>query len=207
MVRPPIVGVVGGGTASPEVYAFAVALGGLLARGGALVLCGGRSGVMEGAARGAREAGGRTIGILPMREGEGRGNPYLDCEIYTGLGDARNYVNAQTSDALIALEGEAGTLSEIALAIKLRVPVVYLRSWRFLHDQPAFRESYAETPEEAVETAFHRIGYRPGASFDQPLRYPLLQDQSRQREELEAFLKSERRVQGPTRKSAQEKDG
>lgn len=189
MVRPPIVGVVGGGTASPEVYALAVSLGGLLARGGALVLCGGRGGVMEAAARGAREAGGRTVGILPMGEGEGRGNAYLDCEIHTGLGDARNYVNARTSDALIALEGEAGTLSEIALAIKLRVPVVYLRSWRFLHDRPAFRESYAGTPEEAVEMAFRRIGYRPGARFAQPLRYPLLPDQRRQREILEAFLK------------------
>ncbi len=121
MLRLPILGVVGGGTALPgsETYELAVAVGRAAASRGALVLCGGRGGVMEGAARGAREAGGRSLGILPTLEGEGGANPFIDCAVFTGLGDARNYVNVRTSDAVIALAGEAGTLSEIALALKI----------------------------------------------------------------------------------------
>jgi uncharacterized protein (TIGR00725 family) len=190
MLRPPIIGVIGGGagTAPPgsETYVLAESVGRLLARSGALVLCGGRGGVMEAAAKGAREGGGRTIGVLPTLEGEA--NAYIDCALYTGLGDGRNYVNARTSDALIALAGEAGTLSEIALGLKIGVPVVYLKAWEFLQAQPAFAADWAATPDEAIAIAFRRAGAEPGGLLDRPLRYPALPDQAAQRKALEDFL-------------------
>lgn len=194
MRRPPILGIVGGGagTAPPgsETYQLAVAVGRAAALQGALVLCGGRGGVMEGAARGAREAGGRSIGILPGLENEGGANRYIDCAVYTGLGDGRNYVNVRTSDAVIALAGEAGTLSEIALALKTGVPVVYLSAWDFLHAQPAFAADWTVSPEEAVKIALRRTGVRPGEAFDRPLRYPEMPEQGSRRRVVEEFLES-----------------
>lgn len=179
---------IGGGAPIPgsETYELAAAVGRAVASRGALVLCGGRSGVMEGVARGAREAGGRSIGILPALEGSA--NPFIDCAIHTGLGDARNYVNVRTSDAVIALAGEAGTLSEIALALKCGVPLVYLRAWEFLHIQPPFAADWTASPEEAVEIALRRAGVRPGVPFEAPLRYPELPEQASRRRQLEEFL-------------------
>jgi len=192
MARPRILGIVGGGagTAPPdsETYELAAAVGRAAASRGALVLCGGRGGVMEGAARGAREAGGRSIGILPGLESEEGANPYIDCAVYTGLGDGRNYVNVRTSDAVIALAGEAGTLSEIALALKTGVPVVYLKAWDFLHAQTAFAADWTASPEEAVEIALRRAGVRPGEMLDRPLRYPDLPEQGSRRRRVEEFL-------------------
>jgi uncharacterized protein (TIGR00725 family) len=180
----------GGWTPIPgsETYELAVAVGRAAASRGALVLCGGRVGVMEGAARGTREAGGRSIGILPALDGEGKANPFIDCAIHTGLGDARNYVNVRTSDAVIALEGGAGTLSEIALALKCGVPLVYLRAWEFLHAQPPFAADWTASPDEAVEIALRRAGVRPGEPFEAPLRYPKLPEQASRRRKLEEFL-------------------
>jgi uncharacterized protein (TIGR00725 family) len=182
--------VIGGSTPKPgsAIYELAVAVGRAAASRGALVLCGGRAGVMEGAARGAREAGGRSIGILPSLEGAGNANPFIDCAIYTGLGDARNFLNARTSDAVIALEGDAGTLAEIGLAFKCGVPLVYLRAWEFLHARPSFAGAWAESPEEAVEIALRRAGVRPGEPFTAPLRYPELPEQASRRRKLEEFL-------------------
>jgi uncharacterized protein (TIGR00725 family) len=196
MRRPPILGVVGGGggAAPPgsETYELAVAVGRAAASRGALVLCGGRGGVMEGAAKGAREAGGHTLGILPTLESEGGANPYIDCAVYTGLGDGRNYVNVRTSDAVIALAGEAGTLSEIALALKTGIPVVYLSAWDFLHAQPAFAADWTASPEEAVEIALRRADAWPGEPFDRPLRYPDLPEQGSRRRKVEEFLTTQR---------------
>lgn len=181
---------IGGSAPIPgsETYELAVAVGRAAASRGALVLCGGRSGVMEGAARGAREAGGRSIGVLPTLEGTGNANPFIDCAIHSGLGDGRNYVNVRTSDAVIALAGEAGTLSEIALALKCGVPLVYLRAWEFLHVQPSFAADWTASPEEAVEIALGRAGVRPGEPFEAPLRYPELPEQASRRRQLEEFL-------------------
>jgi len=182
--------VIGSGTVLPgaEPYELAAAVGRAAAENGALVVCGGRGGVMEAAARGAREAGGRSIGILPGLEGEGSANPFIDCAIHTGLGDGRNYVNVRTADAVIALAGEAGTLSEIALALKIGVPVVYLRAWEFLHAQPSFAADWTASPEEAVEIALRRAGIRSGEPCDQPLRYPDLPEQMSRRRAVEEFL-------------------
>jgi uncharacterized protein (TIGR00725 family) len=204
MLRRPIVGVVGGGVADAATEELAEEVGRLVAASGCFLLCGGRGGVMAAAARGAGGAKARTIGILPFaHEREGVGNGYIQCEIFTGLGDARNYVNARASDALIALAGEAGTLSEIALALKVGTPVVYLRSWRFLYDQPALAAfanlvEYAETAPDAVRGALRLIGFEPGEPFDRPYRYPLLPDQTAQSRELLRFLQESLRAERPT---------
>jgi uncharacterized protein (TIGR00725 family) len=103
-------------------------VGRALAEAGAVVVCGGLGGVMEAACRGAKEAGGTTVGILPGHD-RAEANPYVDVAIATGFGEARNALVVRAADALIAVGGEYGTLSEIALALKARKPVVGLGSW------------------------------------------------------------------------------
>jgi uncharacterized protein (TIGR00725 family) len=121
------IAVVGGGVCSPEVGEMAGRLGRLLAEKGHILICGGLGGVMEAVCRGAREAGGVTLGILP---GEKRdANPYVSIAVATGMGHARNVIIIKSSDAVIALPGEHGTLSEIALALKMNRPVISLGSW------------------------------------------------------------------------------
>ena len=114
---------IGGSSAPPEVLRAAETIGRELARGGAELVCGGLGGVMEAACRGAREAGGFTIGILP---GEDRreANPWVSCAIPTGLGHFRNFLVVRAADGVIALPGASGTLSEAAMARTLGKPVV-----------------------------------------------------------------------------------
>lgn len=149
-----VIGVMGASQCDEEVYEMAWRVGALIAERGAVLLCGGRGGVMEAAARGAKEAGGLTFGVLPgMNAHEAPPNPYIDVAIFTGLRDGRNWVNVCTSDAIIAISGGYGTLSEIALALKTGKPVVLLRSWQL--PQREFVPLYhAQTPEQAVELAF-----------------------------------------------------
>ena len=196
MLRQPIVGVVGGGAADEATRELARQAGRLLAAGGALLLCGGRGGVMEEAARGAREGGGRTIGVLPYAPSEGEANPFVDCVLFTGLGDGRNWVNVSTSDVLIALRGESGTLSEIALAWKIGVPVVLLDAWEFLARRPGLGGAtptvHVRSAGEAVAAAFRFIGFVPGGPFAGPFGYPDLPDQSAPREQLLRFLEAHR---------------
>ena len=148
-----IIGVMGGGRAEAQTLDAAYRLGKLIAREGWVLLNGGRAaGVMEASARGASEEGGLTIGILPD-DRPGRASEYIDIPILTGIGDARNYVNVLSSDVVVACPGRAGTLSEIALALKNRRKVILLN----FDPGPAFA-SYAEegllfqveTPEEAI---------------------------------------------------------
>ena len=119
------IAVAGAGVAGPELAALAEEVGRLLAARGATVVCGGLGGVMEAVARGAREAGGTTIGILP---GDIRhdANPWIQHAVATGIGHGRNLAVAASGDALIAVGGSWGTLSEIALARRLGRPVVVL---------------------------------------------------------------------------------
>lgn len=149
-----VIGVMGASQCDEDVYEMARRVGALVAERGAVLLCGGRGGVMEAAARGAKEAGGLTIGVLPgMNAHETPPNPYIDVAIFTGLRDGRNWVNVCASDAIIAISGGYGTLSEIALALKTGKPVVLLRSWQL--PQREFVSLYhAQTPEQAVELAF-----------------------------------------------------
>ena len=137
------IAVVGGGDCSPEVRDMARRLGRLLAERGHILLCGGLGGVMEAVCHGAREAGGLTVGILPGDKWEA--NRYIDISIATGMGHARNVIIVKSADAVIALPGEHGTLSEIALALKMGKRVISLKSWEI----PGAVK--AGTPEEAVK--------------------------------------------------------
>jgi uncharacterized protein (TIGR00725 family) len=120
------IAVIGHAQATPGEYDVAYATGRLIAGNGAVLVCGGLGGVMEAACRGAKDSGGTTVGILPGTEG---GNPYLDITIRTGLGHARNILVVLSADAVIAVGGKYGTLSEIAIALRTGRPVYGLGSW------------------------------------------------------------------------------
>jgi uncharacterized protein (TIGR00725 family) len=147
------VAVVGDGRCSAEVAAQAEAVGRELAQRGAILVCGGLGGVMEAACRGAKAAGGLTIGILPGAQRRDA-NRYVDIPIVTGMGEARNVLVVQSAQAVIAVHGEYGTLSEIAHALKLGIPVVGLHTWD-LAKEGEKRQAIvrAQTPQEAVEKA------------------------------------------------------
>ena len=154
MPRSPIIGVMGGGTASPDDLENAYQLGGLIAQNGWVLLNGGRSaGIMEASAKGAKSQGGLTVGILPGESRRGT-SAYIDIPVLTGMGNARNCINVLSSDVVVACPGNAGTLSEIALALKVRRPVILLN-----FDIGNVFDSYtkpgllhhATTPEEVVE--------------------------------------------------------
>ena len=144
------IAVIGLAACDPVNRELAVRVGREIARAGAPLLSGGMGGVMEAACLGAREEGGLVIGILPLGERHS-GNAYLDVEIVTNLGHARNIVLAHSADALIAVCGGYGTLSEIAVALKLGKPVVGLNSWTI------DGMLQAENPEQAVQLALARI--------------------------------------------------
>jgi hypothetical protein len=151
------VAVVGAGSASGDEERVAEEVGRLLAQRGVVVVTGGLGGVMAAACRGAREAGGRTVGLLPGDE-RSDANPWVDVAIPTGMGEARNALIARAADALIAVGGEFGTLSEIALALKLGRPVVAITSWRLEREgltiDPILR---ARDAAEAVRLVMERL--------------------------------------------------
>ena len=128
MKRRQVVAVIGAGDAPPAVCRLALAVGREIARRGAVLINGGRTGVMESAAAGAREEGGHTIGILPGYDSRAA-NRYIEFAIATGIGEARNALIVASADAVIALAGEGGTLAEIGFAIKFGKPIVALDSW------------------------------------------------------------------------------
>ena len=142
------IAVVGSGDAVGELYEKARRVGRFIAEKGGVVVCGGLAGVMEAAARGATEAGGTAIGILPD-EDRRRANKYLTHSIATGTGHARNLAVVCSGDVIVAVGGEYGTLSEIGLARKIGRPVISLESW----DLPG-QVTETSSPEEAVEAAF-----------------------------------------------------
>ena len=123
-----IISVIGSSTAKPEHAALAEEVGRELARRGIMVACGGMTGVMEAACRGAKAEGGTTIGILPGRRGSPY-NPHVDIPIFTTLGYARNIIVVHSGEACIAIGGAFGTLSEIAYALDAKIPVIGLSSW------------------------------------------------------------------------------
>ena len=124
-----MISVIGAGNGcSPHAYALAEAVGAEIGRRGHTLVCGGLNGVMEAACKGAKSAGGRTVGILP---GEDRtaANAYVDTPVVTGMGYARNVLVALTGQVAIAVDGEYGTLSEIAHTLGYDKPVVGLKTW------------------------------------------------------------------------------
>ncbi|VAX24354.1 hypothetical protein MNBD_NITROSPINAE02-137 [hydrothermal vent metagenome] len=147
-----IIGVIGAGSCTADVSGGAQKVGELIAGRGAMLVCGGLGGVMESAAKGAFSNGGVTIGILPGDNKDDR-SPYISIPIVTDMGHARNVIIAQTADGLIAIEGGSGTLSEIAISMKLGKPVVSIGKWSQMEGVIA-----AQTPEEAVEKVFKLIG-------------------------------------------------
>ena len=123
-----MIGVIGAGNCNKQIYDMAREIGVGIAKMGAILVCGGLGGVMEGACRGACEAGGQTVGILPGPD-RTHANPYVTIPIVTDLGHARNILVVRTSDLLIAVSGGYGTLSEISIALKLGRPVIGLSTW------------------------------------------------------------------------------
>jgi len=149
----PLIAVIGGSKATPEEAVAAEAVGRALAEGGAVLVCGGRGGVMEAACRGAKSAGGLTIAILPGAD-RSEANPFVDVSIVTGIGLARNAIVARTAQAAIAVGGSYGTLSEIAYALMFGVPVVGLGTWEIEREgHPPVPIVYAAAPEEAAARA------------------------------------------------------
>ncbi len=155
-MRKPIIGVMGGSKADEKVYEMARRLGELIARRGWILLNGGRdTGVMQASAKGAKEAGGWVIGILPDAKPT-QAAPDLDVAICTDMGDGRNLINVLSSDVVIACPGALGTLSEIVLALKREKPVILL-GFDLGADFDKYRRrkqlACADTPEEAVDEA------------------------------------------------------
>ena len=142
---------VGPGDATADEGATAEEVGRLLAEAGAVVVTGGCSGVMEAASKGAREAGGTTLGILPGAD-RSEANAWVSVAVPTGMGEARNALVVRAADALVAVGGAWGTLSEIALARKTGKPVVALGSWE-LEGVDEF-----DTAAEAVAAVLHTLG-------------------------------------------------
>ena len=147
------IGVIGGSRASARDEDRAREIGRRIAEAGAVLVCGGLSGVMRAAARGAREAGGLTVGILPGAS-PSDANPFIDVAVATGLGYTRNALVVMNADVLIAVAGEFGTLSEIAYGNIFGKPVIGLGSWEVKGVTPA------ASPEEAVRTALEAAGRR-----------------------------------------------
>lgn len=136
------IAVIGGGICSQDWEKKGRLLGRMLAEEGHVVICGGLGGVMQAVCRGAKEAGGTAVGILPGKKEDA--NPWVTIAVATNMGHARNAIIVESADALIALPGEHGTLSEIALGLKLGKRVISLQSW----DVEGVMK--AETPEEAL---------------------------------------------------------
>lgn len=142
------IGIIGAGLCNDDIYQLAMVTGRLVAEKGGILYCGGLGGVMEAACKGAKDAQGITVGILPGFKAS-EANEFVTIPILTGLSHARNVVLVRSCEALIAISGSHGTLSEIALALKMWKPVIGLRTWPELPDV-----HYVNTPEEAVEKAF-----------------------------------------------------
>jgi len=152
--KRPIIGVMGAGNnAAPSAVEYAYQLGRLIAQEGWILLNGGRNcGVMDASARGAKESGGLTVGILPDPDLR-NASDYIDIPILTALGSGRNNINVLTSDVIIACHGSAGTLSEIALAVKAEKTVILMDfDVRNLFDNVERKQLIlVNTPEEAIE--------------------------------------------------------
>ncbi|MGB8658330.1 MAG: TIGR00725 family protein [Candidatus Zixiibacteriota bacterium] len=146
------IGVIGASDCSDDISKLAEEVGERIAKAGAVLVCGGMGGVMEAAAKGARKQSGTTIGILPGVD-KNQSNSFIDFPIVTGLGEGRNLLVIRNSDAVIALPGEFGTLSEIAFALKLGKPVIGLSTW-----DVSEKIIKAENADEAVRMALDRAG-------------------------------------------------
>lgn len=149
-----VIGVIGPNQASNEEHKTAEEVGREIAKRNTILLCGGLGGVMEAACRGAKSEGGLTIGIIPGSR-KSDANPYVDIPIVTGMSHARNIMIARSSDAIIAIGGKYGTLSEIAFALILEIPIIGINTW-----EVSTEIKKATTAKEAVDLAFSLAGSR-----------------------------------------------
>ena len=148
-----IIAVIGDSSCSPEQAKLAETVGEQLAERGATIICGGLSGVMEAVCRGAKSKGGLTVGVLPG-ESPDMANPWVDIPVVTAMGEARNVAVVKSAQAVIAIGGGYGTLSEIACALKSKIPVVGLNTWSLsLNGQVLDAVIRVSNPTEAVEKA------------------------------------------------------
>ena len=148
-----IIVVIGDSSCSPEQAELAETVGELLAQRGATIICGGLSGVMEAVCRGAKSRGGLTVGVLPGEDAS-MANPWVDIPIVTGVGYARNMAVVKSAQAVIAIGGGYGTLSEIAYALKSNIAVVGLNTWSLsLNGQALDAVIRISNPTEAVDKA------------------------------------------------------
>ena len=159
-VASPVIAVVGAGgpSAGADLLTLAEAVGEGLAAAGATVVCGGLGGVMEAVARGVSRHGGFVVGLLPGDD-RGTGNEHLSLALPTGLGEGRNLLVVRAADAVIAVGGGYGTLSEVGFALKLSTPVVGLQTWELRRDgntDPGI--TVVRTAAEAVAAALGAAG-------------------------------------------------
>ena len=153
--KEKLIAVIGGNQATAEEASLAEEVGRELARRGAVLVCGGLGGIMEAACRGAASEGGLTIGILPGNSSEAA-NPYVRIPIVSGAGYARNIAVVKSAQAVIAIGGSYGTLTEIAYALQSNIPVIGLKTWAISqNDQIDNSIVAADDPIEAVDIALN----------------------------------------------------
>ena len=157
--RRHVIGVLGGAKPSPEITRLAEEVGEQIARRGATLICGGLGGVMEACCRGAKRQKGVTIGILPGDD-PAQANPYVDIPVATGMGVGRNVIIVRSAQVAIAVDGQFGTLSEIAYCLQLGVPVIGLRTWDI--DGVISVSTAEEAVDKALELARNEVSPLPG---------------------------------------------
>ncbi|MEW6679398.1 MAG: TIGR00725 family protein [bacterium] len=146
------IGVIGGENPKGEILSLAYETGKEIARNNCILICGGLSGIMEAACKGAKEEKGLTIGILPGIDAASS-NPYVDIPIVTGIGYARNIIVVLSSCAIIAIDGSYGTLSEIAYGLQFKKPIIGLYTWDFSYELAEIPLIKANSPKSAVSQA------------------------------------------------------
>jgi len=151
------VAVIGGHKCSQKHYLIALELGKLIAQEGWILICGGRTGVMEAACQGAHQVGGITVGIMPTEDGRDA-NPFVKVRIPTGLGYARNFLVVRAADIVVAVDGECGTLSELAFALSEEKTVLGIDTW----DIPGVVA--VKSAREAADRIKRRLSARPKKS-------------------------------------------
>ncbi|MGH8014977.1 MAG: TIGR00725 family protein [Candidatus Zixiibacteriota bacterium] len=150
-MRKPVIAVIGAGKCSKKLKDMAADVGRYIAENGGVLVCGGLGGTMEGAARGAKEAGGTTIGIIPGNN-KSDANDFIDYVIVTGIGHARNILVVNSADAIVALPGKYGTLTEMAFALISGKPIVSVSAWK-LGDEVRQVDDPIEAAKIALEMA------------------------------------------------------
>ena len=146
-----LIGIIGAGQCDSRIYTLALETGAAVAKMGYGIVCGGLGGVMEAAAKGCKESGGLTVGIIPQEEADAA-NSYMDIVIPSGMGIMRNLLVVRSAVGLIAIDGKFGTLSEIAFALQLGKPIIGLETWD-ISEQIVV----AKNPEQAVDKLLKMI--------------------------------------------------